>query len=1811
MLGEIIKSTEALRYHAKTAEIAGQNLAHVNDESYARQRVLSRDGLMSKGQGGLNVGSLQAGGLEHARNELLDKRVFAEFSESANLETQKEILSLLQAALGESIDRQSVSGGLDNDYESNLAAGGLARALDDLFNAFQELSASPDEATAKEEIVNKIKTLTKRFNDAGSAIDEIDADISSSVEKSVSSVNRLLEQIYEVNLQIKRFELLGQGQAVTYRDNRQKLLEDLSKLINFKIEPEVDADSLKETGFWNITTLDHQNQVVDLVSSTLGVAPLSKDFGKLITLDNPVGANAQVQAKISSDGSLGHIEVLDGGSQYNDTDGPILFAITPPTANTLDENDSGLAANSHQQGEVFSQGGKLYQALSDSLAGVELADQNQFLEITNIPANGAVFPESLRKFSDLENFVKGDQIYYEGKLYQATDSVGPLAELMVNDLNQLSNKLFKGEVVQYNDQFYQVLENLESGSEVNTLRLPELAIGEELDGLLSLGAEPPKVISDLAFVPSAVDTSRPNRWFLTKSYQAGDVVKFEDKFLEFTQDVFRGSELDELSRAMQALSYDQTKSYSEGDFIELGGNYYKFTGDVSAFADEETVANNLSEIIGGEDLPFDGSVKVIEDPNWNFLNENGSFKISEAFREFQLTGLSGSEQPKQIKVSGLDGDLTDVFNFDVFLNGEKVVFDDNLTEGDPSFSISGFSAGDFSESLKSKLMETEVAGQAISGTSATEPAFDVLVDATTGDLLVTGVPGLGDFQLVATPQNNIPEQADDVTAAITVIEERAYVADKYNLVFSSETFDPVNISVSFEGNAQKTAQAIADAITKDEVLSQSITAIVSGGDLTFRAKEQDFDFSVELAVEDLHDILNNSIKIDSKNVDPPQAQLIQSSNVGEPAVVSFQPVSSEDIAQSFEVTIPAGQSAELFEFVVTIENKDINFTIPAEINRTDEQLLDAISDKILEVELNGDHVDGVLADSPAFITSKENGVLSVSGLSGISPFSVSSQNLEVEDSSPESKIFLTGPNNESIGEVLVKWQGSQGLTAARIVQEIEADAGLSQLVDVEIVNESVIFTGKDASSDFQSISWNENNDFQFGGTLDVERILPANQIDQISNLNGLEQAKSEILSFLPAQLDENASSFEVVVNNQIIPLELPASVDPLGTGRFESLLNSFQSINQDGTITEDGSLSTNPAFSVTFDEVNFSYLIEGTPNTGDFTIEADANPGIESTTVQEYLSDDFLVSINDDTGNGPWDIRVSSFTDPKKNAEAIIDAINAIPEISQRVVASLSDDEQGVILESVDSTVSFTTTVSVDDKLNPFTVTQIEDLDASQTANLQTSGAQIRRIEKSGLNSIGLVTDTAQLIDFKKQEDPMIFQQNDLFYFNGDGGEVIHFIVTAPTGEVDPTEFDPLDAKWEDNFRVFKPKLVSEDDPSVIFRKAFPVGHNLDNGSLVELNIGLAEAVVKKGEITGFNILNKGNGLPSTDAVFVNGQELLIDSGSIKGYQDARSTHLETFRMELNNLVSSFVEEINSIYNPDDQPGGFVFGFDAILTRPVSGHNLLMEEEYGYYGREGDASITLYRDEVDMTLPSAVSEDFTIVNTTPIFPEEFSGNTLFYRGGDLAETTFRADDAGDLISFYASASKMQNVTMENDVAYPGADLIVGTEDDGRSLMLAYETIPFRIEGLEEGARLPIIGDNFSFSALPSNPWNLATSLKVDQRFNSDSFLSGSTHESGSNKIALAIAEMGNGSYIEKVALINANMGNTISDLNDNIDHQQSIETLLLDQRRAVSSVSIDEEVADLMRFQRSFQASSRVLSTLDKMLEIVVMGLVR
>ena len=67
-------------------------------------------------------------------------------------------------------------------------------------------------------------------------------------------------------------------------------------------------------------------------------------------------------------------------------------------------------------------------------------------------------------------------------------------------------------------------------------------------------------------------------------------------------------------------------------------------------------------------------MQQVENPNRFYVESNGSYKISDAFREFQLSELSGSEQSKQIRVSGISGDQSDVFNFEISLGDQKVIF---------------------------------------------------------------------------------------------------------------------------------------------------------------------------------------------------------------------------------------------------------------------------------------------------------------------------------------------------------------------------------------------------------------------------------------------------------------------------------------------------------------------------------------------------------------------------------------------------------------------------------------------------------------------------------------------------------------------------------------------------------------------------------------------------------------------------------------------------------------------------------------------------------------------------------------------------------------------------------------------------------------------------------------------------------------------------------------------------------------------------------------------------------------------------------
>lgn len=105
---------------------------------------------------------------------------------------------------------------------------------------------------------------------------------------------------------------------------------------------------------------------------------------------------------------------------------------------------------------------------------------------------------------------------------------------------------------------------------------------------------------------------------------------------------------------------------------------------------------------------------------------------------------------------------------------------------------------------------------------------------------------------------------------------------------------------------------------------------------------------------------------------------------------------------------------------------------------------------------------------------------------------------------------------------------------------------------------------------------------------------------------------------------------------------------------------------------------------------------------------------------------------------------------------------------------------------------------------------------------------------------------------------------------------------------------------------------------------------------------------------------------------------------------------------------------------------------------------------------------------------------------------------------------------------------------------------------------------------------------------------------------------------GDNTVALAVARLAtqkfstaggdalDGTLGGFFAAAVSNLGQAVAGATARVADQDNIQQLVTNQRDAVSGVSLDEETADLLKYQRAFQASARVFSTIDSLLDTVV-----
>lgn len=273
------------------------NLANVNTTGYVRQQVRFADKTYNKlkdpnknvnmQQYGLGV---SIGDVVHARDIFLDKSYRQENGRKGFYTSFYEITDYVQ------------------DLFQELNGEQFKQSVSDLHQAFQELEPNMDNSTQQNLVLEKADLLLSRTKSLYDDMKSYQSNINEQIKDDVDRVNEIGNRIYELNLQIQKVEAGGQETAMTLRDERDNLLDELGgygsvsikedatgfTYVDFESTPFIDDNKCyniglqedKETGFntpyWTqLSDVDKQQYVRVFKKNEVISTDLNTDVGSI------------------------------------------------------------------------------------------------------------------------------------------------------------------------------------------------------------------------------------------------------------------------------------------------------------------------------------------------------------------------------------------------------------------------------------------------------------------------------------------------------------------------------------------------------------------------------------------------------------------------------------------------------------------------------------------------------------------------------------------------------------------------------------------------------------------------------------------------------------------------------------------------------------------------------------------------------------------------------------------------------------------------------------------------------------------------------------------------------------------------------------------------------------------------------------------------------------------------------------------------------------------------------------------------------------------------------------------------------------------------------------------------------------------------------------------------------------------------------------------------------------------------------------------------------------------------------------------
>ncbi len=203
--------------------VTANNLANVDTPGYVREQVRFSDKSYITRVNPTPGTNIQQSGLgvsisdvAHARDIFLDKAYRRENGRSEFYSSMYTTVSYVEDIL------QEIDG---EEFKESVA---------DLWQAFQEFGKDPSNSTNQSLVLQKSELFLSRTQSVFDDLKKYQQNINEEIEDKIERVNEIGKRIHEINLDVQKIEANGLETAMTLRDERDSLIDELSGYLNIE-----------------------------------------------------------------------------------------------------------------------------------------------------------------------------------------------------------------------------------------------------------------------------------------------------------------------------------------------------------------------------------------------------------------------------------------------------------------------------------------------------------------------------------------------------------------------------------------------------------------------------------------------------------------------------------------------------------------------------------------------------------------------------------------------------------------------------------------------------------------------------------------------------------------------------------------------------------------------------------------------------------------------------------------------------------------------------------------------------------------------------------------------------------------------------------------------------------------------------------------------------------------------------------------------------------------------------------------------------------------------------------------------------------------------------------------------------------------------------------------------------------------------------------------------------------------------------------------------------------------------------------------